>query len=134
VVEMVTLPEFTIEHITNTIVEDYRWGLINLRAVITYRIEIKDFELIPESTQKSTQEFKEFEELLRLSDKYYKSIEHIKVLLYGKNKEGKIIAITLIKDNTKDPPNLAIIAYNFEKMLNELREWAYHKIRQQQDP
>jgi hypothetical protein len=130
VVEMVTLPEFTIEHITNTIVEDYKWGLINLRAVITYRIELKDFEPIPESTP----EFKEFEELLRLNDKYYKSIEHIKVLLYGKNKEGKIIAITLIKDNTKDPPNLAIIAYNFEKLLKELREWAYYKIRQQQDP
>jgi hypothetical protein len=130
VVEMVTLPELTIEHITNTIVEDYKFGLINLRAVITHRVELKDFE--PISTH--NKQFEEFEELLKFRDKHIKDVEHIKVLLYGKNKEGKIIAITLIKDNTKDPPNLAIIAYNFEKMLKELREWAHYKIRQQQDP
>jgi hypothetical protein len=123
---MVTATAFTIRHFDDSKAKGIGWGLIKIEEIKTYRVELDNFELIPIHDEK----FKEFEELLKLNDEYYKSIKHIKTLAYGKTKEGQTITLILIKDNTKDKEGLTIIAYDFDKAYSSLKAW----VKRQQDP
>ncbi len=126
---MSVIPAFTIKHPTDTTVKSSGWGLIEVKATKSYRVELEDFEPIFYHDDK----MKEFEELLRYRDEHLKIERHIKVLLYGKDKDNTIIAIVLMKILTTDHEGYTIVAYNLEKELKTLRTFKMHT-EKQQDP
>jgi hypothetical protein len=113
---------FNMKHIIDATVKSMRWGLIDIESAISYRVELDDFEPIFSYDEK----MREFEELLRFRDERIKLANHIKVLAYGKDKDNKIIALVLMKDLTKNPESLAIIAYDMEKELEVLRKFEFY--------
>jgi hypothetical protein len=119
---MEVIPAFKVRYITETTSKSAGWDLIDIKEAKTYRIEIEDFELIPEHDEK----LKEFEELLKFRDERLKDKKHIKILAYGKDKENRTIAIALLKDLTAENGKYIIIAYDVEKELKTLRTYKYY--------
>jgi len=113
---------FTIRYIVEAKTRPLKWNILKIEEIKTHRIELEDFEVVTQFDNMTKWMIEEFEELLRLRDKHLKLTEHIKVLTYGRDRNGELIAITLLKDLSKTPPNLVIYTYNVKDELTSLRE------------
>jgi hypothetical protein len=116
---------FTVKYAVEAKMKPLRWNILEIEEIKTHRIELEDFEVVTQPDKYTKWKIEEFEELLEYKDKHEKTTEHIKILAYGRNKKGDLIAITLLKDLRKNSQNLAIYAYNVDKEIWAFRNHKY---------
>jgi hypothetical protein len=116
---------FTVKYAVEAKIKPIKWNIIEIEEIKTHRIELEDFEVVTQPDKYTKWKIEEFEELLDFKDKHEKATKHIKILAYGRNKKGDLIAITLLKDLKKNPPSLTIYTYNIDKELWDFRNQRY---------